>query len=75
MGKRETGYKEAIEEIERIVAELEAENIDVDVIAEKVKRATHLITVCKNKLKGAEEQVQKALEELNQQDRGDDEPF
>jgi exodeoxyribonuclease VII small subunit len=75
MAKRETGYREAIEEIERIVAELEAETIDVDAIAEKVKRATHLITICKNKLKGAEEQVQKALEELDERDSGDDEPF
>lgn len=75
MGRREAGYREAIEEIERIVAELEAENVDVDAIAERVKRATHLITVCRNKLKGTEEQVRKALGELEEQDSGDDEPF
>ena len=44
-------YKDAIGEIESIVEEIESESVDVDVLAEKVKRAAYLIKMCKAKLK------------------------
>ncbi len=61
-------YKEAIEEIEAIVEEIESESIDVDVIAEKVKRATSLIKYCKEKLRKTDDEVKKVLKDFDEAD-------
>jgi len=62
------GYKEAIDEIEAIVEEIEKEAVDVDLLAEKVKRATHLIKYCKTKLKKTDDEVKKVLKEFEEED-------
>jgi exodeoxyribonuclease VII small subunit len=54
-------YKDAIEEIESIVEEIENETVDVDVLAKKVKRATFLIKFCKEKLRTTDTEVKKSL--------------
>jgi len=54
-------YKDAIEEIDCIVEEIENETVDVDVLANKVKRATFLIKLCKEKLKTTDTEVKKSL--------------
>jgi len=63
------GYKDAVEEIESIVAEIENETVDVDVLAEKVKRAAHLIKYCKTKLKATDNEVKKVLREFEKEDK------
>ena len=69
-------YREAIEELEGIVSQIENEQIDVDILTEKVKRATFLIKLCKTKLRTTEEQVKDVLSELEQEDKDQDiEPF
>jgi exodeoxyribonuclease VII small subunit len=62
------GYKEALEEIESIVEEIENETVDVDVLAEKVKRAAFLIKYCKAKLKTTDSEVKKILKEFEKED-------
>lgn len=62
------GYKEAVEEIESIVEEIENETVDVDVLAEKVKRAAYLIKYCKSKLKATDNEVKKVLREFEKED-------
>ena len=75
MSNQET-YREAIEELEEIVSQIENEQVDVDILTEKVKRATYLIKLCKTKLRATEEQVKDVLLELGQEDRDQDiEPF
>ena len=75
MSNQET-YREAIEELEGIVSQIENEHIDVDTLTEKVKRATYLIKLCKTKLRTTEEQVKDVLSELEQEDKEEDiEPF
>jgi len=75
MSNQET-YREAIEELEGIVSQIENEQIDVDILTEKVKRATYLIKLCKTKLRTTEEQVKDVLSELEQEDKDQDiEPF
>ncbi len=64
--KNETTYSEAIEELEAIVSEIENEDISLDVLSEKVKRASVLIGICRKALHTTEEEVKKILEELNQ---------
>ena len=57
-------YTEAFEELQTIVNEIEQGEITVDELSEKVKRAAHLISVCKLKLTTTEEDVNKILKEL-----------
>ena len=68
--KNELTYAEAIEELEAIVSEIENEDIPVDDLSEKVKRASKLIQFCKGALHATEEEVRKILEELNQEKPG-----
>ncbi|MCX7988141.1 MAG: exodeoxyribonuclease VII small subunit [Thermodesulfovibrio sp.] len=57
-------YSSAIKEIEEILKYIESQEVDVDILVEKVKRATELIRFCKSKLRGAEEELHKTLHEL-----------
>jgi exodeoxyribonuclease VII small subunit len=58
-------YSEAFEELQEIVSEIEQGEISVDELAAKVKRATQLIKICKDKLSTTEEDVSKILKELD----------
>ena len=51
MAKKEETYNEAIEKLRKIVAEIENGDLDVDILSEKVKEATRLIKLCKEKLR------------------------
>jgi exodeoxyribonuclease VII small subunit len=53
-------------ELEKIVGEIESEEIDVDALAEKVKRAAYLIKSCRGRLRSTEEDVKKALTEVEE---------
>ena len=64
MAKKEESYKEAIEKLRRIVAEIDRDELDVDLLAEKVKEASRLIKLCKEKLYKVDEEVRNVLEEL-----------
>lgn len=57
-------YTEAFEELQQIVADIEDGEISVDELSVKVKRASELIKICKEKLTSTEEDVQKILKEL-----------
>ena len=50
--------------MEQIISEIEAEDVDIDVLAEKVKRAGCLVKLCKAKLRSAGEEVKKVLDEI-----------
>lgn len=62
MAKKELTYTEAMAEIEKILARLRSEEMDVDGLAAEVKRASELIASCKARLRKAEEKVNKVLE-------------
>jgi exodeoxyribonuclease VII small subunit len=61
---RNPGYREAMEEIGSIVNEIESETIDVDVLTQKVKRASALIKLCKEKLRKTEKEIKDILTDL-----------
>ncbi len=48
--EKKISYTEAISELELIVTEIEQGEITIDTLSEKVKRATELIKICKDKL-------------------------
>jgi exodeoxyribonuclease VII small subunit len=55
-----------LSELEKIVSEIESEETDLDVLSEKVKRAAHLIKFCRARLRSTEEEVKKALSEIEE---------
>ena len=50
-------YNEATEKLHAIVEDIEKEDLDVDVLSEKVKEATCLIKLCKEKPYKTDEEV------------------
>ncbi|MBP7486233.1 MAG: exodeoxyribonuclease VII small subunit [Parabacteroides sp.] len=65
MEHKEESYNEAIEKLRLIVEEIEQGELEVDLLSEKVKEATRLIKLCKDKLYKADQEVKKVLEELD----------
>lgn len=64
MAKKIETYNEAIEKLRQIVAAIEKDELDVDLLSEKVKEASRLIKLCKEKLYKVDADVQKVLEGL-----------
>ncbi len=64
MAKKKVTYNEAMLEIEQVIAEIENDELDVDVLAEKVKRVATLINICKDKLYKTEQEVEDILKGL-----------
>ena len=65
MAKKEESYNDAIEKLRRIVAEIDKDELDVDLLSEKVKEASRLIKLCKEKLYKVDADVRNVLEELD----------
>ena len=61
---KELTYSAALAELEEIIAAIESEDVDVDALAEKVKRAAALISFCKERLKGTEADVKKIVTDM-----------
>lgn len=57
-------YTAAFEELRSIVSDIEKGEISVDELSEKVRRATVLIKICKQKLTTTEADVSQILREL-----------
>lgn len=57
-------YEAAYNELKKIAQEIESESVSVDVLAEKVKRASFLIQYCQTKLKSTEEEVNNILGQM-----------
>lgn len=59
-------YEDQIEELEQIIADIESDDISIDLLAEKVKRAATLIRNCQSVLDNTKADVGKILDELDQ---------
>ena len=57
-------YEQAYKELVEIAREIEQESISVDVLAQKVKRASELITLCQAKLRSTESEVNKIIAQM-----------
>jgi len=62
--KKTISYNEAMAEVEEILERIENEELDVDDLAEKVKRVAVLLRICKDKLLKTNEQVEEILKEM-----------
>ena len=70
---RQMTYSLALTELEDIINEIESEEINVDILAERVKRASYLIKFCKGRLRNTEEEVKKVLSEIERTEGGEQE--
>ena len=60
----EPGYADAMTELEEILDELEGDQLDVDVLADRVRRASELITTCRARIARAQADVDSIVAEL-----------
>ena len=54
-------YAQALERLEKIVAQIDSNQLDIDQLADKIKEANRLIAFCTAKLTKAEAEVEKLL--------------
>lgn len=64
----ETTYRDAIAELEAILRALETDTIDVDELTARVQRSATLIRLCKQKLRTAEDAIDRVFENLDQEE-------
>ena len=57
-------YEAAYKELTEIAYDIENESVSVDVLADKVKRASILIGYCQTKLKTTESEVNKIIKQM-----------
>ena len=67
----EPGYGEAMEELEAILAELEGDDLDVDVLAARVQRASELLKTCRARIVRAQQDVDRIVADLEDVELGD----
>lgn len=60
-----TSYESASEELNTIVEALEADEVSIDELAQKVERATVLLNFCKDKLRDTEGKVNETIKNLD----------
>ncbi|MCH5217410.1 MAG: exodeoxyribonuclease VII small subunit [Muribaculaceae bacterium] len=58
-------YKEAVEELDSIVKQMQSPDCDIDRLSEFTSRALTLLKYCKEKLLKTEEDVKRTLEEFS----------
>lgn len=58
------GYSDAMAELETILAELERSDVDVDLLTDKVRRASLLIARCRERILAAEMSVNGIVESI-----------
>jgi exodeoxyribonuclease VII small subunit len=70
MAKKETteniSWEQAYDELNEIVASLEDESVSVDLLAEKMKRASALIEICSSRLRTTEDAVNRIIREMDE---------
>ena len=71
------GYAEAMREVETILAELDSNAIDVDVLSAKVERASFLISWCNERISSAQMTVDSLMADLivEEEDIEDEDDF
>jgi len=60
-----TGYAAALAELETILGELERADVDVDVLATRVKRAADLIGFCRDRIGSARLHIEQVVADLD----------
>lgn len=62
MAKEEIKYEDAVRELERIVEQMENNELDIDVMSDRLKKAQKLLKLCRDRLTKADQEVKKILD-------------
>jgi len=57
-------FTESMSELERILARIEGEEVDLDRLAEELRRAAELLEICRTKIRRAEVEVIQIVQRL-----------
>jgi exodeoxyribonuclease VII small subunit len=60
----EIGYADAMRELDDILEELERDDLDIDVLAVRVQRASELIQLCRGRIARAQADVDRVVTDL-----------
>lgn len=63
---KKENYSQAIRRLEKIVSQIENNELEIDVLSEKIKEANEIITFCSQKLTKAEAEIAKLLSDETQ---------
>lgn len=66
-------FGEAIEELESILRRVEGEEIDIDELADELKKATELLEICRSKIRKAEVEVTQIVQSIEDGEGEEDE--
>ena len=61
------GYADALEELERILEELESDDVDVDELSAKVRRAAALLEACRKRISDAKMRIEEVVDALDEE--------
>ena len=59
---KDISYKDAMAELETIVTKVEDRGVDIDELAQNVKRAIELITLCQKRIEAVRFEVENVME-------------
>jgi len=60
-------FREAMDELEGILERIEGEEIDIDRLAEELRRAAQLLDLCRGKIRKAEVEVTQIVQSLEEE--------
>ena len=60
-------YRQAVNELDAILREMQSENCDIDKLSAMTRRATELIAECRNRLTATDEELRNILGTLSTQ--------
>jgi exodeoxyribonuclease VII small subunit len=63
-GETALGFRQAMEELEGILERIEGEEIDIDQLAQELRRAAQLLDLCRGKIRKAEVEVTQIVQSL-----------
>ena len=66
----EIGYADALAELESILDELDGDEVDVDVLGARVRRAAELLRLCRDRIGSARFEVEQVVAELEAETAG-----
>lgn len=61
---KEMTYRDAVNELDNILREMQSDNCDIDKLSAMTRRATELITECRNRLTATDEELRNILASL-----------
>ncbi len=62
-------YSSALAELQQLAEDLENDEISIDELSDKIKRASQLLEFCQNKLRSTDEEVKKILSKMESKNK------